>query len=197
MNCNEQIPDPQYTSLSYDCAKEIGHLGAHESASGRKLPRPIPSGDAEEALDLIDQAAGPRCWDLHERDFYVKFSVTNVYMIKISAESEDDALKRFADYCDFPDFSQETPVDSSVEAERPDVYERLQVTGAPIGPQIACPDCGKLSMTRAWHHNPFRKCHGPIQWRDTGNQHLRWRYRRTFANPSAPALVAVGGGDRD
>lgn len=192
MNCGEQIPDDKY--ISYDCVKEIGHPGAHESSSGRRLPRPVPSGDAEEALALIDRAAGPRRWDLNEREFYVKFSVTNVYMIKVTAESEDAALNQYSDYCDLPDFHRESPIDGDVEIERPDKHDRLMLTGAPIGPKIACPDCGALAMSRGWYHKPLRKCHGPIEWVETRSRSPRHQWRRKFPDaPSLPAVAMAGG----
>lgn len=190
MNCDE----PLYVDgegYSYrDCTLELCHPGSHQDSAGRRYARPLPSGDAEEALSFIsDLPVAAKLWDLDEREFYIKFSVTNVYMVKVSAESEDAALKQYSDYCDFPDFSRESPIDGGVEIERPDVHDRSMLTGAPIGPQIACPDCGAVEMRREWFHNPYRKCHGPIEWRETNAAKLQWRYRREFK--ATPAFDAA------
>ncbi|MFF8829273.1 hypothetical protein [Streptomyces sp. NPDC015131] len=188
MSCNEQVPYPDL-DLTADCRLELGHPGAHESYRGDRFPRPVPSGTATEALALIDEAAGDRRrWDLNEREFLVKVSVTNVYLVKVSAETEDDAIINCPDLSDI-DLRNESPIDGSYDVERPDQYERSMTTGAPIGPKIACPDCGQLSMNRTWYHSPLRKCHGPIEWVETRSPSPRYRWRRKF--PDGPSLPAA------
>ncbi|WP_328860918.1 hypothetical protein [Streptomyces sp. NBC_00306] len=180
MACNEPLYDDETPTISVrDCQLELGHPGAHEYF-GKKYPRPVPSGEAEEALDLIHRAAGRQAWELDEREYYVAFEVTNVYLIKVSGEDEDAALKVYSDYDEFPDFSREQAIDGGVEIRRADRYELSNMTGAPFGPRIACPDCGREEMRREWAHNPLRRCHGPIEWRETQASNLQWRYRREF-----------------
>ncbi|MFG2328307.1 hypothetical protein ACGFMM_01640 [Streptomyces sp. NPDC048604] len=192
MKCGEPLFQDGETISIYDCVRDLGHPGAHEDARGRKYPRPVPSGDAEEILDFIDRGV-PRHqrWDLNEREYYVRFEVTNVYLVPVSAESEDAALRQYEDYSDFPDFSHEQAIDGGIEVSRPDRYDLDNLTGAPIGPQVACPDCGKLSMSRAWYHSPYRRCHGPIEWTETKSPSPRYRYRRAFPQGPTPVYEAV------
>ena len=179
MKCEEALYSEGDTFSYRECQLDLGHAGAHDYF-GQKYPRPIPSGDAEEALDLIHRAAGRKAWDLNEREYYIAFEVTNVYLIKVSGESEDAALKSHSDYCDFPDFSREQAIDGSVNIRRATHYELGDMAGSAFGPYIACPGCGQLSMRREWLHNPLRRCHGPIEWRESRAPSLQYRYRREY-----------------
>lgn len=169
MKCDEPYEGNEFEG----CLKELGHAGDHERFRTR-WPRPVPAGElSDEVLALI-----PSRYDIDERDYYLVFEVTSVYLIKVTGESEDDALKQYSDYADMPDFSRESPIDGDVSVRRPTQYERSMNTGAPIGPVIACPDCGKQAMTRSWYHDPYRKCHGPIEWRETRASSPSWRWSR-------------------
>ncbi|MGW6604855.1 hypothetical protein [Streptomyces sp. NPDC055036] len=101
--------------------------------------------------------------------------------------------KYWADGGDYPDLDSEQEIDGSLEFRRIDSYERSSLTGALIGPSIVCPDCGKLAARREWFHNPYRKCHGPIEWRENVHARtLQWRYRReSKATPAARKQVAA------
>lgn len=169
MKCDEPYKGNDFEG----CMKELGHPGDHERF-GTSWPRPRPAGDlSDDILDLIPQ---PQFGD--ERQYFIAFEVTNVYLIPVSAESEDDALQQYDDWVDLPDFSRETAIDGDVTVRRPTYSDRLSLTGAPIGPKIACPDCGKLAMQRSWFHNPMRKCHGPIEWTETRAPSPRYRWSR-------------------
>ncbi|HEY9354075.1 MAG TPA: hypothetical protein VIP28_12525 [Nocardioides sp.] len=190
MKCDEPLfKDGDDDSFNF-CTRDLGHPGAHEDSFRCRYPRPVPSGDAEEILDAIERAVPQhQRWDLDERDYYIKFAVTNVYLVKVSAESEDAALRQYEDYCDFPDFSREHAIDGGVEISRPERWDLDNLKGAPFGPRVACPDCGALAMRREWMHNPYRRCHGPIKWRESKAPSLRYRYSREFK--SAPVYEAV------
>ncbi|WP_329114569.1 hypothetical protein [Streptomyces sp. NBC_01353] len=192
MKCDQALFQDGETISIYSCTRDICHPGAHEDARGRRYARPVPSGEAEDILNFIDsQVPQHQRWNLDERDYYVKFEVTSVYLVKVSAESQDAALMQYDDGCDFPDFSREQAIDGSVDVLRPDHYDLSGLTGAPIGPQIACPDCGALAMHPAWYHKPYRRCHGPIEWTETNSPNPRYRYRRTFPQAPTPAFEAV------
>lgn len=165
MKCGETNPDETYQ----ECQRDLGHSGDHEYYSYR-WPRPKPAvldEDVEDFLLEAEQALERRgVWDLHDREYYVAFEVTTTYLVRVSADSEDGALKRYEDYCDFPDFTHEDAVDSSIEIRRPTEWERRDQEREQLGPKIACPECGRLSMHPRWIHDPYMKCHGPIQWRE-------------------------------
>ncbi|NUU22919.1 MAG: hypothetical protein HOV68_15620 [Streptomycetaceae bacterium] len=155
MNCDEPYEGNEYEG----CMKPVGHAGDHERY-GTRWPRPVPSGElSDRVLKLI-----PGGWGSDEREFFLAFEVTNVYLVPVCAESEDEALEMYSDYADLPDFNRYDAVDGDVSVRRPSFDERVGMTGAPIGPQIACPGCGALAMRRSWYHRPLRKCHGPIGW---------------------------------
>ncbi|QCX81161.1 hypothetical protein C9F11_37890 [Streptomyces sp. YIM 121038] len=181
MRCDEPYEGNEYTG----CTKDLGHPGDHEYY-GKQWPRPVKAGElTDDVLALI-----PDQWDVDERGYYLAFEVTNVYPIKVGAESEDDALRQYDDYVDLPDFNRETAIDGSVEVRRPTQYERSGMTGAPIGPVIACPGCGKQAMQRSWFHNPLRKCHGPIKWRETRAPSPRWRWSRDHEAHAGQAVAS-------
>lgn len=162
MKCAESNPDETYQ----ECQKDLGHGGDHEYFSYR-WPRPEPA-ELDEDIEAMILAGArslgrSREWGLDERDYYVAFDVTTTYLVKVTAESEDEAIGQYDDG-DWPDFSHEQSTDCSVEVRRPTEWERADQVGTLMGPEIACPGCGRLSSRREWLHNPFRKCHGPIEW---------------------------------
>ncbi|MEE1819349.1 hypothetical protein PUR59_30585 [Streptomyces sp. SP18ES09] len=192
MKCAQELFEDGSTISIYDCTRDLGHPGAHEDARGGLYARPEPRGEIDHVLAFIDsQAPQHRRWDLDDRDYYVKFEVTSVYLVKVSAESQDAALMQYEDGCDWPDFSREQAVDGSVEVRRPEHYDLSSLTGAPAGPKIACPDCGALAMRSAWYHSPYRRCHGPIEWTEVNAPNPRWRYRRKFPQGPTPASRAA------
>lgn len=192
MKCDEPLSRPGEDYSYRDCQLELGHAGDHDYL-GEKYPRPVTSGGLDpEIADLIEKAAGHRAWDLDERQWPIVVEVTNVYVIKAPGVTEDEALKYWADGGDFPDLDGEQTIDGGFEIRRADRYQREALTDAPIGPAIACPDCGTLAMRREWYHDPYRRCHGPIEWRE--NTHSRtpqWRYSREHKATPAHELAEV------
>jgi hypothetical protein len=155
VKCDEPYEGGEFAG----CMKDLGHAGDHERF-GIRWPRPVPSGVmSAEVRKLL-----PGGWGHDERQFYLTFEVTEVYLVPVSAESEDEALDMYSDYSDLPDFRRHDAIDGDISVRRPSFDERTNMTGAPIGPKIACPGCGELAMSRSWYHRPLRKCHGPIEW---------------------------------
>ncbi|MFF2405758.1 hypothetical protein [Streptomyces sp. NPDC058092] len=183
MKCEEQHPDGTYQ----ECQLDLGHTRDHEYF-GTTWARPVPAEPDPDVADLIERAARKsHAWDLDEVKWPIVVEVTSVYVIKAPGATEDEALKYWADSDEYPDVDGEQAIDGGFEIRRVDRWQRGSLTGAPIGPEIACPDCGEQAMRRKWFHNPFRKCHGPIEWREnTHARTLQWRYRREFkATPMA------------
>ena len=197
MKCDEELYRDGEEYSSRDCQLELGHAGAHEYF-GEKFPRPEASGELDpEITDLIEKAAGNRAWDLDERQWPIVVEVTSVYVIKAPGATEDEALKYWAGSGDYPNVDGEHCIDGGFEYRRLDHWQRSDAFGtSPVGPRIQCPGCGELAMRREWYHNPLRKCHGPIQWRENVHaRSLNWRYSREFkATPiHTLALAATGG----
>lgn len=184
MNCGEPLYLDGETYSSRDCQSELGHPGAHDYL-GKKFPRPaVTDGLDPEISDLIDQATRDHgAYGLDERQWPVVVEVTNTYVVWVDAETEDEALAWWADdQCDL-DLSNQPPIDGSMEIQRADRWQREAAfqDGGHVGPKVACPGCGKLAMSRKWFHNPFRKCHGQIEWRENASARApQYRYRREF-----------------
>ncbi|MFJ3878008.1 hypothetical protein ACIPW5_11165 [Streptomyces sp. NPDC090077] len=188
MKCSETNPNETYQ----ECQKELKHSGDHEYYSHR-WPRPEPAGldeDVEDALLAAEHRVPQHLqWSLHKREYLVAFEVTTTYLVRVSAKSEDDALNRYADYCDYPNFANEDAVDGSVEARRLTEWERSDHEHSQqLGPEIACPSCGRLSMHPRWFHDPYKKCHGPIQWKQYPNGRP---YRDHVQTPAFAGVQAV------
>lgn len=182
MKCEDPSPEGTYE----ECQLDLGHSGDHEYF-GKKWPRLERGELAPDVEALIDAGVKARnTWDLNERQYPIVVEVTSVYVINAPGETEDEALS-YWDGGDFPDLDGEQAIDGGFEIRRVDQWQRTGLTGAPIGPQIACPDCGRQAMHREWYHDPFRRCHGPIQWRENTNARaLKWRYSREHhATPMA------------
>lgn len=179
MKCGEPKPGNGWRECDID---NPTHPGDH-SYLGQTWPRLVPAEPDWDVNEVLEDTAPRGAWGLAERDYYIAFEVTNVYLVKVTGESEDQALKQHDDYCDFPDFSHESAIDGSVEVRRPEQHERVSLTGAPIGPVIACPGCGALAMSRSWYHRPLRKCHGPIEWTTwVGGTGKLWASRKREAH---------------
>ncbi|MFE5090639.1 hypothetical protein ACFRCI_09590 [Streptomyces sp. NPDC056638] len=185
MKCEEQLYNDGEDYSFRDCQLQLGHSGDHEYF-GQKYPRPVPAEPNPDVADLIEQAARKRgAWGLDEVKWPIVVEVTSVYVIKVPGATEDEALQVWED--EYPDLDGEQAIDGGFEIRRIDHWQRGSLTGAPIGPEIACPDCGKQAMRREWFHDPYRRCHGPIEWHEnTHARTLQWRYRREFkATPVA------------
>ncbi|MEU2889452.1 hypothetical protein [Streptomyces albidoflavus] len=162
MKCTEPMPGGSYE----ECDKTLLHEGAH-SYLGETWPRLEPEVN-EEIADLIAKAAGPMVapWELTERRFPVILERTTTYLVWQEAESEDEALAALEDDYEI-DPAHASAIGFSQEVRRPDRWERRDATvadGQRIGPALQCPDCRRLSFTRAWFHDPLRRCHGPFEW---------------------------------
>jgi hypothetical protein len=186
MKCDEPLYTNGEEYSSRDCQLELGHSGAHEYF-GERFPRPEPTEPNPDVADLIERAARKRgAWDMDEVNWPIVVEVTSVYVIKVPGATEDEALE-YWNNGDYPDLDGEQAIDGGFEIRRVDKYQRDTLLGGPIGPRIACPDCGKQAMRREWFHDPLRKCHGPIEWRENTNARtLQWRYSREHkATPMA------------
>ncbi|WP_326768591.1 hypothetical protein OG978_32370 [Streptomyces sp. NBC_01591] len=190
MKCEEQLYNDGETYSSRDCQLQLGHAGHHEYF-GQKYPRPVPAEPDTDVADLIERAARKHgAWDLDEMQWPIVVEVTSVYVIKAPGATEDEALQVW-DNGDYPDLDGEQAIDGGFEIRRVDRWQRSDVIRcSPFGPQIQCPGCGELAMRREWFHDPFRKCHGPIEWRENAHARtLQWRYRREFQ--ATPGMQAV------
>ncbi|MEU6362154.1 hypothetical protein [Streptomyces albidoflavus] len=148
-----------------ECDGKLLHEGGH-SYLDETWPRLEPEVN-EEIADLIAEAAGPMVapWELNGRRYPVIVEVTTTYVVWQEAESEDEALADLEDDYEIG-LTHDMAIDVSQEIRRPDRWERWDAVNAEgrAGPKLQCPDCGKLSFTRAWFHDPMRRCHGPIEW---------------------------------
>jgi hypothetical protein len=178
MKCEEPYPQGSYE----ECQLHLGHRGDHEYF-GKKWSRPEPAEpnpDVEAILDRADRET--RAWGTEERSYPVVIERTLTYVIWVDADCDDNALKNAADNCWEMDTSKETPIDGSDLVRRLDKFERQEAfrseMGHEFGPRIECPGCGRQSFRREWFHDPMRKCHGPIGWRETQAPSPRYRWSR-------------------
>lgn len=184
MKCGEPKPGSTYK----DCDEELKHRGDH-SYLGERWPR-LTSADPDwDVQELLDTAQPANTWGVLERSFPIVVTETVIRVIWVEAETEDQALAYWGN--DPTDYSSDggVVIDGSLEFERPDKWQRQEAFTAnrfesKIGPLIACPGCGAEAFRRVWVHNPMRKCHGPIEWRETNSTNPQYRWRREFK--SAP-----------
>lgn len=182
MKCGEPMPDGSYQ----DCDRDLKHSGDH-SYLNQRWPRLIPAEPDWEVQELLDTTAPRTAWGLQERSFPIIVTETIVRVLWVDAESEDDALAYWADdWSDIP-LKNADVIDGSLDFERPDEFQRQDAFRAnrqeqKIGPLIPCPGCGRESFRRAWFHDPYRKCHGPIVWKllPGARRHMR-DYQQTPA----------------
>ncbi|MFK0179652.1 hypothetical protein ACIQVR_27200 [Streptomyces xanthochromogenes] len=180
MNCGEPKPGGVYET----CDQDLRHADDHAYLNQR-WPRLVPAEPDWKIAELLDAAVPADSWGIEERSFPIMVVETVTKVIWIDAEDEDHALAYWgADWSDIP-LEDAHVIESCLDLRRPDKWE-LDVAfearrhGAKIGPQIACPDCGRLAFHREWMHDPMRKCHGPIEWRETKAPLPALRYRREF-----------------
>lgn len=179
MKCNEPYPQGSYE----ECRLDLGHRGDHEYFDTKwSRPEPArPNEDVEAILDRADHET--RAWGTEDRSYPVIIERTQVYVYWVDAETEDKALLYVNNNCWEISLDKEQPVNGWDEVRRVDDMERRDAFSNEqcgfIGPRIACPDCGNLSMRREWNHNPLRKCHGSIEWIEvTAPISPRYQWRR-------------------
>jgi hypothetical protein len=191
VKCGEPKPGSSYKT----CDEDLKHRGDH-GYLGERWPRIRPAEPNDEVSELLDLMTPRDAWGVMERSFPIVVTETITRVIWVEAETEDQALAYWGeDPTELPSGGE--VLDGSLEFERPDKWQRQAAFRAnrfesKIGPLVPCPGCGVEAFRREWIHNPFRKCHGPIQWRETQNSNPRWRWRREFqATPIGGAQQAV------
>ncbi|MYU24515.1 hypothetical protein [Streptomyces sp. SID8352] len=183
MKCGEPKPDGTYQT----CDEELGHRGRHAYLGG-SWPRVQPAAPDWDVNELLEDATPADAWGVNKRRFPIIVTETVTRVLWVDAETEDKALAYWADdYCDIP-LKDAVVIDGYLDFERPDRHQREEAFRAAatrqertIGPLIRCPGCGREEIRRAWFHDPYRKCHGPIQWEMTAVGRLRRAYRKTPA----------------
>jgi hypothetical protein len=179
VKCGEPKPGDSYET----CDKDLKHSGAH-GYLGRSWPRLELAEPDWDVNELLDNQTPRDAWGVMERSFPIVVTETVTRVIWVEAETEDQALAYWGDDpTDLPSGGE--ALDFSVEFERPAKWQRQAAFTAnrfesKIGPLVPCPDCGVEAFRRKWLHNPMRKCHGPIEWRETSNSNPKWRWRREY-----------------
>lgn len=187
MKCGEPKPGSSYAT----CDSDLKHRGDHTYLNDR-WPRVQPAEPDWDVLQLLEDAIPATAWGIDERSFPIVVTETITRVIWVDAENEDQALAYWGeDPTDLPDGGE--VLDASFEFERPAPWQRQAAFKAnrfesKIGPLVPCPDCGAEAFRREWIHNPMRKCHGPIEWRETPSQNPRFQWRREYK--STPAFSA-------
>lgn len=164
MKCNEPKPGDSWRT----CELKLKHAGSHKYLNDR-WPRPVLNLPDPEIEELLERTRPANTWGIEERKYPVVVVETVTRVLWVEAETEDDALAYWADdYTDI-DLDRGHVLDGDLEFRRLEDYEREEAfrveMGREFGPQLQCPDCRRLSFERAWFHDPYRKCHGPIVWR--------------------------------
>lgn len=178
MKCGEPKPGATFK----DCDQELKHRGDH-AYLGERWPRLQLAEPDYDVQELLDNQTPRNAWGVMERSFPIVVTETVVRVIWVEAETEDQALAYWGDDpTEMP--SDGEVLDGSFEFERPDQWQRQAAFQAnrfesKIGPLVPCPGCGVEAFRREWIHNPFRKCHGPIEWRESVTaRNPRWRWSR-------------------
>lgn len=182
MKCGEPKPGSSYAT----CDSDLKHRGDHTYLNDR-WPRVQPAEPDEDVDVLLSRAAREAgAWGVEERSFPIVVTETVVRVIWVQAENEDQALAYWGDDpTDMPSGGE--ALDFSFEFERPDRWQReaafrsrVNRIESKIGPLVSCPDCGAEAFRREWIHNPMRRCHGPIEWRETQSTNPEYRWRREY-----------------
>lgn len=180
MKCGEPKPDQTYAG----CDLDLKHRGDH-SYLGRRWPRTEPAEPDWDVQELLEDQMPRNAWGVMERSFPIIVTETVTRVLWVDAETEDQALAYWGDGGDFPSLDGTEVLDGCLDFERPDEWQRQAAFdarhhGSKVGPLIACPGCDAQSFRREWMHNPMRKCHGPIEWRETPSQKPEYRWRREY-----------------
>jgi hypothetical protein len=189
MKCGEPKPGSSYAT----CDSDLKHRGDHTYLNNR-WPRVQPAEPDWDVQQLLEDAIPANTWGVEERSFPIIVTETVTRVLWVDAENEDQALAYWGEGGDFPSLENTEVLDADLEFERPDKYQRQGAFKAnrfesKIGPLVPCPDCGKQAFRREWMHDPMRKCHGPIEWRETRSTSPQYRWRREFK--STPAYDAT------
>jgi hypothetical protein len=175
VKCGEPMPGDSWR----ECERDLKHSGPHKYLN-ESWPRVVPNEPAPAIAALLERTRPANTWGVDERRFPIVVVETVTRVVWVNAENEDAALAYWAD--DYTDIELDGTriLSGDLEFRRLDDFERVELTGNPIGPVIACPGCGDLAMRRVWYHNPLRKCHGPIEWTETKAPNPSYRWRRKF-----------------
>jgi hypothetical protein len=189
MKCEETYPEGSYE----ECRLDLGHRGDHEYFD-IKWARPEPAEPDSAVEALLNRAAREaRLWGAKDRKFPVVIERTMTYVYWVDADCEDDALKDVDDGAWEIDLDKSDPIDGSDHVRRLDEFERRAAfeseMGFEFGPRIQCPDCHRLAFRREWYHDPYRKCHGPLVWRQRPGALRPWQ--ECNATPVYDAAKAV------
>ncbi|MFJ9740882.1 hypothetical protein [Streptomyces sp. NPDC101166] len=184
MKCGEPMPGSSYQA----CDRDLKHSGDH-AYLGQRWPRPVPAGPDWGVQDFLEDAIPATAWGIEERSYPIIMTETITRVIWVDAENEDKALAYWGDDPSERPSGGEV-LDGSLDFERPDNWQRQAAFEAircqsKIGPLVTCPGCGAEAFRREWMHNPMRKCHGPIEWRETPSKNPRFQWRREFKSTPA------------
>lgn len=179
MKCGEPKPGSTFRH----CDADLLHRGDHEYL-GEKWPRLTPAEPDWDVQELIDTLAPRNAYGLNERSYPVIVTETVTRVLWVDAEDEDHAIAYWGDdWSEVPLRESEVLV-ADLEFERPDRYQREAAfrsarTDRKAGPLVPCPDCGAQAFRREWFHDPYRKCHGPILWRQGARGRAFREHHRT------------------
>jgi hypothetical protein len=190
MKCGEPKPGGTYET----CDRDLKHAGNHAYLNQR-WPRPVGNEPDWEIQEMLDEALSRRRIYAEGPSFPIIVTETVTRVLWVEAEDEDHALAYYGDDPTEVPLRDTEVLDGYLEFERPDTYQRKSAFesaqhGRKIGPLLPCPDCGRESFGRSWFHDPYRKCHGPIQWRKGGHGKPIREYQQTPAHNSAREAVA-------
>lgn len=164
MKCGEPKPGDTWRA----CDKNLKHPGNHRYLN-ESWPRLMPNEPDPDVEELLAQTRPARAWGLEERSYPIVVVETITRVLWVDAADEDDALAYYADDWSEVPLKEAHVLSGDLEFRRLEDYERQEAheveMGREFGPKLQCPGCGRLSFRRAWFHDPYRKCHGPIQWR--------------------------------
>jgi hypothetical protein len=165
MKCGEPKPGATFR----DCDEELKHQGDH-GYLGERWPRLKPAEPDWDVVELLEDTRPANAWGVAERSFPIIVTETVTRVLWVDAVDEDHAIGYYGDdWSDVP-LRESEVLESFLEFERPDKYQREAAfesarAGRKAGPLVPCPDCGVEAFRQEWFHDPYRKCHGPIEWR--------------------------------
>ncbi|SOD80021.1 hypothetical protein SAMN06272781_6828 [Streptomyces sp. 1222.2] len=187
MKCSEPKPGDSWR----ECDKNLKHPGSHRYLN-ESWPRRTPNAPDLDVKSLLEETLPARVWGVDERRYPIVIVETVTRVLWVDAKNEDDALAYWADDWSEIPLKEAHVLGADLEFRRLEDYERdeaLRVEmGHEFGPKVQCPGCGRLSFRRAWFHDPYRKCHGPIVWKllPGARRHIR-DYQQTPAGGAVNA----------